>query len=149
MNFLPFQKLHFPLLTLLVLASMFFSSCGDNDLTNYKERIIGEWELKNVADLQPAYKNRPFLLKNATMIFYKNGTLETRMLSNQDKKTWITETATWTVSQTKNINQLPAIETLTIKADNSPFNDDIDIEFTNERTFILTLNGLIYQFVKL
>ena len=38
---------------------------------------------------------------------------------------------------------------LTIKADNGPFDDVIKIEFTDERTFYIMLNGLEYQFVKI
>lgn len=147
MKYLNFSKLHLILIACLLLSSL-FSSCGDSELTNYKEKIIGEWELKNVGDLQASYKNKPFLLKNATMLFNKNGTLETRMLSSRDKKTWITNTGTWSVTQSQNINQL-ASETLTLKSDDGPFHDDVSIVFTDERTFYISLNELEYQFVKI
>lgn len=136
-----------PLLFLTI--SILFSSCGDNDLTNYKEKLIGEWELKNVGDLQVFYRDSPFLLKNARMFFNKNGVLETRMLSNRDKKTWIIESATWSVTQSKNSTLTRLGETLSIKSDNGPFNDDMTIEFTDERTFYITLNELEYQFIKI
>lgn len=134
---------------LLLTFSTLFSSCGNNDLTNYKEKLIGEWELKNVGDLQAFYRNSPFLLKNATMIFSKNGVLETRMLSNRDKKLWIVENATWSVTQSKNSTLTKIGEVLSIKSDDGPFNDDMLIEFTDERTFYITLNELEYQFIKI
>lgn len=150
MRYLHFPKHPFSLVLLLLIATTtLFSSCGDSNLTNYKEKLIGEWELKNVGDLQTHYKKRPFLLKNATLKFNSNGTLESRMLSNRDKKTWITETATWTVTQSSNNSLAQISETLSIKADKSPFKDDIYIEFTDERTFYISLNELLYQFVKL
>jgi len=88
-----------------------FSSCGQDDTIDYRERLIGEWELKNVGELQTFFRNRPFMLKSATM---RTG------------------------------------EYLTIKSDNSPFNDVLDIYFTdaNERMFSIILNELEYQFVK-
>lgn len=149
MNQLSFSKLLL-IFTLLTATSLLFSSCGsDVELTNYKEKLIGEWELKNVGDLQMFYQNRPFLLKNATMIFNSNGTLQTKTLSSSNSKTWIVEEATWSVTQSsrKLLNQTGEI--LSINSDTGPFNDNIAIEFTDERTFYLTLNDLEYQFVKI
>jgi hypothetical protein len=148
MNHLNFSKLLL-IFTLFVTTSLLFSSCGnDLELTNYKEKLIGEWELKNVGDLQMFYQNRPFLLKNATMLFNSNGTLQTKMLSSSNSKTWIVEEATWSVTQSsrKTLNQR---EILTIDSDMGPFDDNIAIEFTDERTFYLMLNDLEYQFVKI
>lgn len=137
----------FALLWLLLLGG---TSCGgdETEYTNYAERLVGSWELKNIGDLQVAYRNKPFMLKNATMIFEDDGSLETRMLSARDGKTWITESATWEVTQRPITTRFTG-ETLTIKSDNGPFNDKIFIEFTDERTFYLVLNELQYQFVKL
>mgnify|MGYP000067766256 CR=1 FL=1 len=134
--------------TLLTTTSLLFFSCGDNELTKYKEKIIGEWELKNVGDLQMFYQDRPFSLKNATMLFNSNGTLQTRMQSSSNSKTWIVEEATWSVTQSsiKTLNKVG--ETLSIDSDTGPFDDNISIEFTDERTFYLMLNNLEYQFVK-
>lgn len=149
MNHFTFSK-HLYIYLFLVIISLFLSSCGnDNDLTNYKEKLIGEWELKNVGDLQIFYQDRPFLLKNAKMTFRSNGTLETQMQSNNNSKTWIVEEATWSVTQSS-LKTLSKIgETLTIKSDTGPFDDNISIEFTDERTFYLLLNDLEYQFVKI
>jgi len=148
MNRLTFSKFLF-LCTLLSLTSLLFSSCGgDSELTNYKEKLIGEWELKNVGDLQMFYINRPFLLKNATMTFNSNGTLQTKMQSSSNAKTWIAEEATWSVTQSSNQTLNTVGETLTIDSDTGPFDDKIAILFTDERTFYLTLNDLEYQFVK-
>ena len=38
-----------------------FSSCGGDDAINYREKIIGEWELKNIGDLQASFKNKSFM----------------------------------------------------------------------------------------
>jgi hypothetical protein len=131
-----------------VATSLLFCSCGDNELTNYKEKLVGEWELKNVGDLQIFYQDKPFFLKNATMLFNSNGTLQTRMQSSENTKTWIVEEATWSVTQSsiKTLNRIG--ETLTIDSDVGPFNDNISIEFTDERTFYIMLNELEYKFVK-
>ena len=147
MNHLNLSKLLL-IFTLLTATSLLFFSCGDNELTNYKDKLIGEWELKNVGDLQIFYQEQPFSLKNATMLFNSNGTLETRMQSNSNSKTWIVEEATWSVTQSK-INTLNKVgEILSIDSDMGPFDDKIAIEFTDERTFYLILNDLEYQFVK-
>jgi|VirMetMinimDraft_7_1064189.scaffolds.fasta_scaffold114416_1 hypothetical protein len=150
MNRLNFSKFLL-IFTLLATTSLLFFSCGnDLELTNYQEKLIGEWELKNVGELQMLYQDRPFLLKNATMLFNSNGTLQTKMQSSSNSKTMIVEEATWSVTQSsirKTVNKVG--ETLTIDSDTGPFNDRISIEFTNERTFFLILNDLTYQFVKI
>ena len=149
MNRLNFSKLLL-IFTLLATTSLLFFSCGnDLELTNYKEKLIGEWELKNVGDLQMFYQDRPFLLKNATMLFNSNGTLQTQMQSSSNSKTLIVEEATGKVTQSsiKKLNNIG--ETLTIDSDMGPFDDNIAIEFTDERTFYLVLNDLRYQFVKI
>lgn len=149
MNRLIFSKF-LQISTVLFFITLLFFSCGnDLELTNYKEKLVGEWELKNVGDLQMFYQDRPFLLKNATMLFNSNGTLQTKMLSSSNSKTWIVEEATWSVTQSsrKTLNKVGEI--LTIDSDTGPFDDNISIEFTDERTFNLILNDLKYQFVKL
>lgn len=137
------QRFFQSLYTIFILSLSFFllTSCGGEDTINYREKIIGKWELKNEGDLQVYYTDKPFVLKNASMEFFDNGTIETTLLSSRDKKTLLVQTGTW---------DMP-IEggTLTIKSDNSPFHDGLLIEFTDERTFYITLNDLEYQFVKL
>jgi hypothetical protein len=149
MNRLNFSKFLL-IFTLLATTSLLFFSCGnDLELTTYKEKLIGEWELKNVGELQMFYQDRPFLLKNATMLFNSNGTLQTKMQSSSNSKTLIVEEATWAVTQS-NIKKLNNMgETLTIDSDTGPFDDNISIKFTDERTFYLVLNDLRYHFVKL
>lgn len=128
-------------LFLFTLCCTLFAACGGEDTVNYREKIIGEWELKNEGELQAHFKNKAFVLKKATMKFDENGVLETKMLSSRDKKTWLVQTGTWDMPE--------AGGTLTIKADDTPFFDGVVIEFTDERTFYITLNELVYQFVKL
>ncbi len=135
-------QLNKPFHFLLMLCCVaLFSSCGGEDTINYREKIIGEWELKNVGDLEAKFRNKPFLLKGASMVFDDDGTIKTSMMSSKDTKIWLTDTGTWSMPTTG--------EFLTIKADNSPFDDALIIEFTDERTFWITLNELQYQFVKI
>ena len=125
------------------------SSCGDGiEMTNYEELLVGTWQLNNAGDLQPFYNDSPFILREAQMVFEDDGTLETRLLSKRDNKTWITETGTWSVTQSPITDQLILNETITITADNGPFDDPFYISFEDERTFYLQLNELEYQFIK-
>lgn len=130
----------FKLLFILFSTFLLISSCGGDYTINYREKIIGKWELKNEGDLQVYYTNKPFILKEASMEFWDNGKIETTMLSSRDKKTLLVQTGTWTMPNEGG--------TLTIKSDESPFHDGLLIEFTDERTFYITLNDLVYQFVK-
>ncbi|MCH2022461.1 MAG: hypothetical protein MK207_08295 [Saprospiraceae bacterium] len=125
----------------VILSLVIFTRCGNDETINYRDKIIGAWELKNVGELQSLYRNNSFILKNATMVLDDNGTIETRMLSSKDKTTWITQTGTWSMPTTGGY--------LTIKADNGPFDDVLNIQFTDERTFYIMLNGMEYQFVKI
>ncbi len=118
-------------------------------MTNYHERLIGEWQLSNPGDLQPFYNNKPFMLKSATMVFSNDGVLETRILNSKDQKTWIIHKGTWSVTQSSNANTLVKNESLTIKADDGPFDDYLYISFIDERTFFISINELEYEFVKL
>lgn len=126
------------------------SSCGgDAEMTNYHEMLLGNWQLNNAGDLQPYFNNSPFILKDAQMSFLEDGVLETRLLSSRDNKTWITETGTWSVSQSAQIDRLVTNESLHLTATNGPFDDEIYIAFEDERTFYIRLNELEYQFVKI
>ena len=51
--------------------------------------------MKNVGDLQNFYHGNSYLLKNASLIFKKNGTLETKLRSSSDANTWVAENGTW------------------------------------------------------
>lgn len=121
-------------------AIFFFYSCGDGSI-DYREKIIGTWELKNVGDLQNFYHGKSFLLKNASLIFDDNGTLETKIRSSKNANTWISEKGTWSMPKEG--------EVLSLKSDNGPFDDDLEIFFTDERTFHIILNDLEYIFIKL
>lgn len=139
-----------PLLYLLFIATTLgLQSCGDDGLTHYHERLVGEWQLSNAGDLQPFYNDKPFTLKSAIMVFEDNGTLETRVLNSKDQKTWMISKGTWSVTQSPNTNTLVENETLTIKADDGPFHDNMYISFIDERTFFVAINELEYEFVKL
>lgn len=134
---------------LMLSLGLFFSACGDNGMTNYHDLLLGTWQLNNAGDLQPYYNDSPFILKNAQMVFSDDGTLETRLLSSRDNKTWITETGTWSVTQSPNREELVLNESLTIKADNSPFDDILYVQFEDARTLYIELNELGYRFVKI
>ncbi len=139
-----------PFLALLLLCTAIsFQSCGDNGVTNYHDRLIGDWQLSNAGDLQPFYNSQPYSLKSAIMSFKKDGTLETRILKSGSDKTWKVETGTWSVTQSPNTESLVQNESLTIKADDTPFDDFLYISFIDERTFYIAINELEYEFVKL
>lgn len=134
---------------LFICTALSLQSCGDDGLTDYHERLVGEWQLSNAGDLQPFFNSKPYTLKSAIMVFDDDGTLETRILNSKDQKTWIVSKGTWSVSQSPNTNTLVKNETLTIKADDGPFDDFLYISFIDERTFYIALNELEYEFVKL
>lgn len=127
-------------LILLLFIAALFGACQDDSI-DYREKIIGKWELKNVGDLQRHYRNQSYVLKNACLIFEENGILQTKLISSTNANTWITEQASWSMPKTG--------EVLTIKSEMGPFNDGLEIFFTDERTFHIILNDLEYIFVKL
>ena len=53
-------------LILMFFTLIMLGACGDDSI-DYREKILGTWELKNVGDLQIHYRNRPFVLKNAQL----------------------------------------------------------------------------------
>ena len=125
----------------LLMISIFFflTNCGDGSI-DYREKIIGKWELKNVGDLQNFHHQKSYLLKNATLVFNDNGTLETKMRSSKAEKTWISENGTWSMPREGKV--------LSLKSETGPFKDNLEIFFTDERTFHIILNDLEYIFIK-
>jgi hypothetical protein len=121
---------------------LFMTSCGNNQKIDYNEVLVGEWRLKNAGELQRYLKGkRNYLLKNAAMIFKEDGIVETQLMltSNQE---WSKQTGTWEVAEDGT--------SLSLTSDNGPFDENnLKIEFPNERVFYLTSNKLIYHFVKL
>ena len=127
-------------LILMFLTLMMLGACGDDSI-DYREKILGTWELKNVGDLQIHYRERPFVLKNAQLTFDSNGNLQTKLNSSKNADTWITEQASWSMPREG--------QALSIKSEKGPFNDVLEIFFTDERTFNIILNDLEYIFVKI
>lgn len=121
---------------------LFITSCGNKQQIDYSEVLVGEWRLKNAGELQRYLKGkRNYLLKNAAMVFKDDGTVETQLMltSNQE---WSKQMGTWEVAEDGT--------SLSLTSDNGPFDEnDLKIEFPNERVFYLTSNKLIYHFVKL
>ncbi len=135
------MRLTFKLLIFTFLA-LSFSACSGDDVIDYRETIVGTWELKNTGELQRYLDDddRPFILNNATMIFDDDGNLTTR-LKRLNRKSWIEEKATW---------EMPAEgEIITIKSEKGPFDDKLEIDFPDERTFYIKSNRLLYHFIKL
>lgn len=143
------KQLHPFLFFALLLGTISLQSCGSDELTNYHDRLIGEWKLSNSGELQPFYNDKPFILKSATITFNDDGTVETRIINSKDIKTWIVNKGTWSVTQSSTDNKLVKNETLTIKSDTGPFDDEMYISFVDERTFFIAINELEYEFVKL
>lgn len=125
-------------------TAFLFTSCGEKTI-DYSDWIVGDWVLKNAGELQrylpPETKvKRTFLLKNATISFKSNGTVNTKLMK-LDKKNWIEQTGTWEMPERGGA--------VSIKSDKGPFDDKLEIEFPDERTFYLKSNQLVYHFVKL
>ena len=128
-------------ISLVVFIAGFISSCGNSLAINYRESIVGEWQLKNAGELQRYFRDeKEFVLKNATMVFNNNGTMETRLLKS-DKKSWIRQSGEWDMPKEGGL--------IWIKADKGPLDEKLLIEFADERTFYITSNDLIFQFVKM
>ena len=121
--------------------ALFFVSCGD-DSVDYREKIEGVWQLTNMGELQQFYPSKEidFILKDAQLSFSSDGTLESKLLS-KDKKTWITEEGTWSMPKEGGVIRL--------ENQGGLFNDQLIIEFFDERTFQIVSNELSFLFVKL
>ena len=131
---------HFTIILIAIGFLSFLASCSDDSI-DYREKIIGRWELKNVGELQPFYTDYSFILKNAEMEFNSNGLVTTDLLSASNEKKLITQTAEWIMPRSGgNIKFI---------SDNGPFQDVLKIDFLDERTFMLGLNGIQYVFVKI
>ena len=128
----------------LLLVAFVITSCGNNDEDiDYRSWIVGEWGLKNSGELERYLKNkteRPYLFKNATILFAADGSIETKLMK-LDKKSWITHTGRWEMPKRGKL--------LSIKSDTGPLRDQLKIDFPDERTFYIRSNGLLYHFVKL
>lgn len=132
---------HSILFLLLTSILLFFVACGNDGLPDYREEIVGEWRLKNAGELQRYLKgDRDYLLKNASITFKDDGTVDTQIMLSDNQK-WFNQTGTWEMPKEGKL--------LTLKSDSGPFDDELKIDFTDERTFYLTSNGLAYQFIKL
>lgn len=130
---------HFTIFWIAFCILNLFASCSDDSI-DYREKIIGKWELKNVGELQPFYTDYSFILKNAEMEFNSNGSVTTFLFSASNEKKLISQTAEWIMPKSGgNIKFI---------SDNGPFQDVLKIDFLDERTFMLGLNGIQYVFVK-
>ena len=123
------------------LVSLFFVSCADDSI-DFREKIEGVWQLTNMGELQQFYPANEinFILKDAQLSFSSDGTLESKLMSN-DKKTWILEKGTWSMPKEGGVIRL--------KNQGGLFNDKLIIEFFDERTFQIVSNELSFLFVKL
>ena len=123
------------------LVSLFFVSCADDSI-DFREKIEGVWQLTNMGELQQFYPADEinFILKDAQLSFSSDGTLESKLMSN-DKKTWISEKGTWSMPKEGGVIRL--------KNQGGLFNDKLIIEFFDERTFQIVSNELSFLFVQL
>ena len=134
------MKITFKIL-LFAFTLLFFTSCGGDKSIDYTEWVVGSWELKNAGELQRFLPSQnSYLLKNATISFAEDGTISAKLMK-LDKRSWIEYDGTWEMPEKG--------EKINIKSNDGPFNDKLEIEFPDERTFFIKSNQLIYHFVKL
>jgi hypothetical protein len=125
----------------LDLVAILLTSCGGEKTTDYTVWLEGDWALKNAGELERILPDRrSYLLVGAQISFAGDGTLTSTMMQ-LDKKTEIKQTGTWEMPTTG--------EKITIKSNNGPFDDELKIDFPDERTFFIRSNQLFYHFVKL
>lgn len=117
-----------------------FNSCSD-DSVDYREKIIGDWELKNIGELQSYYAKNSFILKNAIISFSDDGKVRSQLTNKKNPKEKIINQGEWEMPKKGGL--------IRIISEDSPFNDFLKIDFSDERTFFLVLNGIEYQFVKI
>ena len=123
------------------LIATLFISCADESV-DYREKIEGVWQLKNMGELQQFYPANEidFILKDAQLSFASDGTLESKLMA-KDNVTWITEKGTWSMPKEGGVIRL--------ENQGGLFNDQLIIEFFDERTFQIVSNELPFVFVKL
>ncbi len=115
---------------------VFLSSCGKKSI-NYKEKLEGIWQLSNVPEvLKTSGDDISFnadVLRTATIAFESGG----KLITNVNK---ITQKGSWSVSDDGSV--------LMLKAEGLRFDEQLALNFENERTITIKNNGKKFVFKK-
>ena len=115
---------------------VFLSSCGKKSI-NYKEKLEGIWQLSNVPEvLKTSGDDISFnadALRTATIAFESGG----KLITNVNK---ITKKGSWSVSDDGSV--------LMLKAEGLRFDEQLALNFENERTITIKNNGKKFVFKK-
>ena len=121
---------------LFLCAAVFLSSCGKKSI-NYKEKLEGIWQLSNVPEvLKTSGDDISFnadVLRTATIAFESGG----KLITNVNK---ITQKGSWSVSDDGSV--------LMLKAEGLRFDEQLALNFENERTITIKNNGKKFVFKK-
>lgn len=121
---------------LFLWAVVFLSSCGKKSI-NYKEKLEGIWQLSNVPEvLKTSGDDISFnadVLRTATIAFESGG----KLITNVNK---ITQKGSWSVSDDGSV--------LMLKAEGLRFDEQLALNFENERTITIKNNGKKFVFKK-
>ena len=121
---------------LFLWAVVFLSSCGKKSI-NYKEKLEGIWQLSNVPEvLKTSGDNISYnadALRTATIAFESGG----KLITNVNK---ITQKGSWSVSDDGSV--------LMLKAEGLRFDEQLALNFENERTITIKNNGKKFVFKK-
>ena len=124
------------LLSSMILLMALFS-CGKKSI-DYKEKLEGIWQLSNVPEvLKVSGDEIPYnadALRDATIAFESGGKLTT----NVNKKT---QKGSWSVSDDGSV--------IMLKAEGLRFDEQLALNFENERTIVITNNGKKFVFKKI
>jgi hypothetical protein len=121
---------------LFLWAVVFLSSCGKKSI-NYKEKLEGIWQLSNVPEVLKTSGDdisyNADALRTATIAFESGG----KLITNVNK---ITQKGSWSVSDDGSV--------LMLKAEGLRFDEQLSLNFENERTITIKNNGKKFVFKK-
>jgi hypothetical protein len=115
---------------------VFLSSCGKKSI-DYKEKLEGIWQLSNVPEVLKVsgddFSYNADALRTATIAFESGG----KLITNVNK---ITQKGSWSVSDDGSV--------LMLKAEGLRFDEQLALNFENERTISIKNNGKKFVFKK-
>ena len=121
---------------LFLWAVVFLSSCGKKSI-NYKEKLEGIWQLSNVPEVLKTSGDdisyNADALRTATIAFESGG----KLITNVNK---ITQKGSWSVSDDGSV--------LMLKAEGLRFDEQLSLNFENDRTITIKNNGKKFVFKK-
>jgi hypothetical protein len=121
---------------LFLWAVVFLSSCAKKSI-DYKEKLEGIWQLSNVPEVLKVssddFSYNADVLRTATIALESGG----KLITNVNK---ITQKGSWSVSDDGSV--------LMLKAEGLRFDEQLALNFENERTISIKNNGKKFVFKK-